>query len=222
MPVARFSLLVLVALAAACGGGGDSGGGGPPPDFDGVVTVTGGKNRITLTWGAARPAGSVTYHIYRRRAAEQHDFSSSLDRTSSLSYSDTSAVPDVDYFYVVRATRNGVDFDDNVVELSDYAVSVALPEDDGPHSPYDVEWWYYTGHLDNGQGDLWGFEFVFFKLEVGALCASFAFGISGKGQPLSMSNRSHRSLYLFATFPHKGHVKRQPGPAKGRQSLTAF
>jgi predicted secreted hydrolase len=159
--------LLLAGIASACGGG-EGGASGSVTAFGGLQTISGGKNRITLSWDAAQATGTVTYHVFRRMAGNSHDFLTSVASTTALEFSDRSIATGLDYFYVVRATADGVHFDDNVVELSAYAVAVALPEDDGPHA-YDVEWWYYTGHLDDGQGNAWGFEFTFFKLELGAV-----------------------------------------------------
>ena len=41
---------------------------------------------------------------------------------------------------------------------------VNLPEDEGPHSE-DVEWWYWTGHLQDEEGNWYGFEHVFFQFD---------------------------------------------------------
>ena len=45
---------------------------------------------------------------------------------------------------------------------------MVLPRDDGPHDRL-TEWWYYTGHLRDATGDRFGFEFVVFRAERGAL-----------------------------------------------------
>lgn len=50
----------------------------------------------------------------------------------------------------------------------DAPVPVTFPRDDGPHDAY-TEWWYYTGHLFTEAGERYGFEFVFFKGQRGAL-----------------------------------------------------
>ncbi len=48
--------------------------------------------------------------------------------------------------------------------------AVVLPDDDAPHdAPW--EWWYWTGHLQDGEGRWYGFEHVFFILE--------AYGMTG-------------------------------------------
>jgi predicted secreted hydrolase len=52
-------------------------------------------------------------------------------------------------------------------------VPIALPRDDGPHDRL-TEWWYYTGHLRDGSGGRWGFEFVIFRAERGDVPVSWA------------------------------------------------
>ncbi len=37
-----------------------------------------------------------------------------------------------------------------------------LPRDEAPHD-VATEWWYFTGHLTNGEGRLYGFQLVFFR-----------------------------------------------------------
>ncbi|MEX2425353.1 MAG: lipocalin-like domain-containing protein [Thermomicrobiaceae bacterium] len=39
---------------------------------------------------------------------------------------------------------------------------VELPEDAGPHDRL-TEWWYYTGHVEDANSNLYGFEFVIFQ-----------------------------------------------------------
>jgi predicted secreted hydrolase len=41
-------------------------------------------------------------------------------------------------------------------------VPVTFPRDDAPHDQL-TEWWYYTGHLDAGSGQSYGFELVVFQ-----------------------------------------------------------
>jgi putative drug exporter of the RND superfamily len=50
---------------------------------------------------------------------------------------------------------------------------VVLPRDDAPHNRL-TEWWYYTGHLADGDGGRWGFEYVIFRAERGAFPVSWA------------------------------------------------
>lgn len=46
---------------------------------------------------------------------------------------------------------------------------IQFPRDDGQHADAATEWWYYTGHLTTDAGDLYGFEFVIFHVQRGAL-----------------------------------------------------
>jgi predicted secreted hydrolase len=50
---------------------------------------------------------------------------------------------------------------------------VELPRDDAPHDRL-TEWWYYTGHLRDGAGGRWGFEYVIFRAERGGFPVSWA------------------------------------------------
>jgi predicted secreted hydrolase len=50
---------------------------------------------------------------------------------------------------------------------------IRLPSDDGPHDRL-TEWWYYTGHLVDGAGAHYGFEYVIFRAERGSLPVSWA------------------------------------------------
>ncbi len=38
-----------------------------------------------------------------------------------------------------------------------------FPEDHGPHPEYALEWWYYTGNVETGQGRRFGYEVTFFR-----------------------------------------------------------
>lgn len=40
----------------------------------------------------------------------------------------------------------------------------SFPVDHGPHLEYGVEWWYYTGNLDNQEGRQFGFELTLFRI----------------------------------------------------------
>jgi predicted secreted hydrolase len=50
---------------------------------------------------------------------------------------------------------------------------VVLPRDDAPHDRL-TEWWYYTGHLQAGDGDRFGFEYVIFRAERGSFPVTWA------------------------------------------------
>jgi len=41
-----------------------------------------------------------------------------------------------------------------------------FPKDFGPHPEYQTEWWYYTGNLENEQGDRFGYQLTFFRRAV--------------------------------------------------------
>ncbi len=38
-----------------------------------------------------------------------------------------------------------------------------FPEDHGPHSEFQTEWWYYTGNLETEQGRHFGYQLTFFR-----------------------------------------------------------
>jgi putative drug exporter of the RND superfamily len=50
---------------------------------------------------------------------------------------------------------------------------VSLPRDEAPHDRL-TEWWYYTGHLQSGDGRRFGFEFVIFRAERGSFPVTWA------------------------------------------------
>ncbi|MEO8229901.1 MAG: carotenoid 1,2-hydratase, partial [Chloroflexota bacterium] len=50
---------------------------------------------------------------------------------------------------------------------------IRLPADDAAHDRL-TEWWYYTGHLRDGAGARYGFEFVVFRAERGGFPISWA------------------------------------------------
>jgi predicted secreted hydrolase len=50
---------------------------------------------------------------------------------------------------------------------------IRFPADDGPHDRL-TEWWYYTGHLTDGIGARYGFEYVIFRAERGGFPVSWA------------------------------------------------
>ncbi len=43
---------------------------------------------------------------------------------------------------------------------------VVLPFDDAPHSGFNTEWWYYSGHLETAGGDRYGFHYVVFRFDL--------------------------------------------------------
>jgi predicted secreted hydrolase len=50
---------------------------------------------------------------------------------------------------------------------SDAPKEVTLPADDARHSEA-LEWWYWTGHIEDEEGSWYGFEQVFFLIDTGA------------------------------------------------------
>jgi predicted secreted hydrolase len=38
-----------------------------------------------------------------------------------------------------------------------------FPEDHGPHNDFQTEWWYYTGNVQDAQGNHFGFQFTIFR-----------------------------------------------------------
>ena len=44
----------------------------------------------------------------------------------------------------------------------------AFPEDHGPHPEYALEWWYYTGNLQDAEGRRFGYELTFFRRGIGS------------------------------------------------------
>ena len=40
---------------------------------------------------------------------------------------------------------------------------ISFPADHGPHPDYQVEWWYYTGNLETGDGRHLGYQLTFFR-----------------------------------------------------------
>lgn len=39
----------------------------------------------------------------------------------------------------------------------------SFPDDDGPHSKFQTEWWYYTGNLEDLKGRSFGYQLTFFR-----------------------------------------------------------
>jgi predicted secreted hydrolase len=42
-------------------------------------------------------------------------------------------------------------------------IQVRLPQDHGPHHPFQTEWWYYTGNLEAADGRHYGYQLTFFR-----------------------------------------------------------
>jgi len=79
---------------------------------------------------------------------------------------DTSLLPEGTYSFYLLVTPQGTTGQYYLwqTDAKIRKVSVYLPEDDGVHSA-PVEWWYWTGHLENSEGGRYGFEEVFFLVE---------------------------------------------------------
>ena len=41
-----------------------------------------------------------------------------------------------------------------------------FPQDHGTHNDFQTEWWYYTGHLQTGDGKMFGYQLTFFRRAV--------------------------------------------------------
>jgi predicted secreted hydrolase len=60
--------------------------------------------------------------------------------------------------------------------------SFAFPQDHAAHPDYRIEWWYYTGNLDDAAGNRFGFQLTFFRSGI-------------RQQPASQSVWALRDLY---------------------------
>jgi predicted secreted hydrolase len=60
-----------------------------------------------------------------------------------------------------------------LLEERDDPHPIDLPADAAPHDRL-TEWWYYTGHLEDGEGDLYGFQFVIFQVLRGDFPPTYA------------------------------------------------
>ena len=64
-----------------------------------------------------------------------------------------------------QATLVGLDTKE---DISRFARATAVrefkfPEDHGPHNDFQTEWWYYTGNLQDAQGNHFGYQFTLFR-----------------------------------------------------------
>lgn len=91
--------LVLVVLAACGGGGGASAGAGAEPAAPTGMTVTAGDGETTISWSAV--AGAMSYNIYR--STTQGVRGAKVGASATTSYTDTTAVNGVTYYYQVTA-----------------------------------------------------------------------------------------------------------------------
>jgi predicted secreted hydrolase len=44
--------------------------------------------------------------------------------------------------------------------------NLVFPRDHGPHPGYRTEWWYYTGNVQSGMGERYGFQLTFFRRQI--------------------------------------------------------
>ena len=76
--------------------------------------------------------------------------------------------------------------------VSSPATSLAFPRDHGAHPAAAVEWWYYTGHLQDRAGREYGFQVTFFRVHELHL-AHFAWTDAARGTFL-YEEKMHLSL----------------------------
>lgn len=60
-----------------------------------------------------------------------------------------------------------------LLEERDDPQPISLPEDAAPHDRL-TEWWYYTGHVEDDDGYLYGFQFVIFQVQRGDFPSTYA------------------------------------------------
>ena len=63
---------------------------------------------------------------------------------------------------------------DTSTELCRADSQVGLPADDGVHTGEAVEWWYWTGHLQDTTGRWFGYQVTFFVFGFGGLLMNAA------------------------------------------------
>ncbi len=49
---------------------------------------------------------------------------------------------------------------------ADPAYRIALPRDHGSHPQHKIEWWYYTGNLEDASGRRFGYQLTFFRVGI--------------------------------------------------------
>lgn len=72
---------------------------------------------------------------------------SNQNNKTNITLSDAMNIPDSAEFKKVSGKR-----------------TFTFPEDHGPHPGYAIEWWYFTGNLDNASGDHFGYELTIFRI----------------------------------------------------------
>ena len=113
-------------------------------------------------------------------------------------------------------TAPGRDFLSVAAALSDAEASgyarvlgpreLVFPDDHGAHPDHQLEWWYWTGHLEDEEGRPYGFQLTFFRSALApqrpASDSSWAtnqswmahFALSDPGRGLFESDRGHRKI----------------------------
>ena len=56
--------------------------------------------------------------------------------------------------------------DTGAYQRADGSLALEFPRDFGSHDDFQSEWWYYTGNLETGQGQHFGFQLTFFRRAV--------------------------------------------------------
>jgi predicted secreted hydrolase len=91
---------------------------------------------------------------------------------------------------------------------------IVFPRDDGPHDRL-TEWWYVTGHLRGPAGERFGFEFVVFRAERGALPVSWA-------SHLALTDETAGTFHFAQRSELGPQVDRSPRDASGTPSGFAL
>lgn len=73
-----------------------------------------------------------------------------------------------------------------------------FPQDHGPHPDYRTEWWYYTGNLQDDQGQQYGYQLTFFR---SALAAT----MPARGSDL-VANQLYMAHFALTSQPADRHV----------------
>ena len=93
-------------ILQACGGSGSSGGGGQqvtPPAVPTGLTATPGNNEVALTWNAS--SGATSYNV--KRSTSNGGSYTTIYSPATASYTDTTALNNTPYYYVVSAVNSG-------------------------------------------------------------------------------------------------------------------
>jgi predicted secreted hydrolase len=69
---------------------------------------------------------------------------------------------------------------------------LSFPRDHGSHPDAAVEWWYYTGHLTDGNGRAYGFQLTFFR--VGELHLAHSAWSDPAGKSFRYAEKAHLGL----------------------------